>query len=54
MGIPDISWGGTAEQFPKNTDIADPTNWTLAWGHREYVPIVHFIVNSPFGGDYPA
>ena len=53
LGIPGISWGGTVGGvFPKNDDIADPTNWTLAWGHREYVPIVHFIVNSPFGGNY--
>ena len=55
LGIPGISWGGTVGGvFPKNDDIADPTNWTLAWGHREYVPIVHFIVNSPFGGNYAA
>ena len=55
LGIPGISWGGSVGGvFPKNSDIATATNWTLAWGHREYVPIVHFIVNSPFGGDYPA
>ena len=53
LGIPGISWGGAVGgKFPKNSDIATATNWTLAWGHREYVPIVHFIVNSPFGGDY--
>ena len=53
LGIPGISWGGTVGGvFPKNSDIATATNWTLAWGHREYVPICHMIVNSPFGGDY--
>ena len=55
LGVPGISWSGTVGgTFPTNADIADPSNWDLAWGHSEYVKIVRVDVNSPFGGDYTA
>ena len=54
LGIPGINWKGTGfgGTFPKNSDIATATNWSLAWAHREFVPISRVIVNSPFGGNY--
>ena len=55
LGIPGVNWAGTVGgTFPTNEDIADASNWDLAWGHSEYVKIVRVDVNSPFGGDYPA
>ena len=54
LGIPGINWKGTGfgGTFPKNSDISTATNWSLAWAHREYVPISRVVVNSPFGGNY--
>ena len=55
LGIAGISWtGNVGGVFPKNSDIATPTNWELAWSHHEYVPIAHCVVNSTLGGDYTA
>lgn len=55
LGIPGISWkGAVGGKAPKNSDIATAGNWSLAWAHNEYVPITKVVVNSPFGGTYPA
>ena len=41
------SWGGGPD--PKNADLADPDNWTLAYSSRENVPLIQLITNTPFG-----
>ena len=41
------SYGGS--MHPENTDLADKTNWTLAYTSRENVPLIELIVNTPYG-----
>ncbi len=53
LGIAGISWkGNVGGKAPKNSDIANPLSWELAWAHNEYIPITKVVVNSPFGGQY--
>ena len=48
-GLPPVTWTPT---YPRLTDLAIPTNWSLAWSNRQYVPIVRMDCYSPFGGTY--
>ena len=41
------SYGG--DMHPQNSDLADPSNWTLAYTSRENVPLIELIVNTPYG-----
>ncbi len=38
------------DMHPTNADLADESNWTLAYTSRENVPLIQLIVNSPYGG----
>jgi hypothetical protein len=42
------SFGGTPH--PENSDLANPGNWSLAYGSTQSVPLVQMIVNTPYGG----
>ena len=42
------SFGGSPH--PENSDLADPSNWSLAYASRENVPLLQMIVNTPYGG----
>ena len=35
---------------PENSDLADKSNWDLAYTSRENVPLVELTVNTPYGG----
>lgn len=39
----------SGDMHPENTDLADASNWTLAYTSRENVPLVELIVNTPYG-----
>ena len=41
------SYGG--DMHPVNSDLADKSNWTLAYTSHENVPLVELIVNTPYG-----
>jgi hypothetical protein len=45
------SWAGTPH--PENSDLADESNWTLAYSSRENVALVELIVNTPYGQTMP-
>ena len=36
---------------PENSDLADKSNWTLAYSQVQNVPLVELIVNTPYGAD---
>ena len=35
----------SGDMHPENTDLADPTNWSLAYTSRENVPLIELIVH---------
>ena len=37
------------DMHPENSDLADESNWELAYTSRENVPLVELIVNTPYG-----
>ena len=37
------------DMHPENSDLADDSNWELAYTSRENVPLVELIVNTPYG-----
>jgi len=37
------------DMHPENTDLANASNWELAYTSRENVPLVELIVNTPYG-----
>ena len=39
----------SGDMHPENTDLADPSNWTLAYTSRENVPLIQMITNTPYG-----
>ena len=39
----------SGDMHPENTDLADESNWTLAYSSRENVPLIELIVNTPYG-----
>ncbi len=41
------SFGGSPH--PENSDLANSSNWTLAYGSTQSVPLVEMIVNTPYG-----
>mgnify|MGYP003639983699 CR=1 FL=1 len=49
MHIPGISWAG-AFDGPTNPQLADPTNWSLAYSEPRLCGVVELVTNSPFGG----
>ena len=42
------SFSGTPH--PENSDLANASNWSLAYGSTQSVPLVQMIVNTPYGG----
>ena len=47
--LPAQAWSPT---YAHLTDLATPSNWTLAWSNREYIPAIRMTTFSPFGGVY--
>ena len=41
------------DMHPENSDLADESNWELAYTSRENVPLVELIVNTPYGQPSP-
>ena len=41
------SWVGT--MHPENAELADSSNWELAFSSRENVPLIQMVVNTPYG-----
>ena len=39
----------TGDMHPSNTDLADDSNWELAYSSHENVPLIELIVNTPYG-----
>ena len=37
------------DMHPENSDLADASNWELAYTSRENVPLIELIVNTPYG-----
>ena len=37
------------DMHPENSDLADESNWELAYTSRENVPLIELIVNTPYG-----
>ena len=37
------------DMHPQNSDLADASNWELAYTSRENVPLIELIVNTPYG-----
>ena len=41
------SYGGSPH--PKNTDLANPSNWTLAYGSTQSIGLIEIVTNTPYG-----
>ena len=41
------SFGG--DPHPENSDLADPSSWSLAYSSRENVPLIQMVTNTPYG-----
>jgi hypothetical protein len=46
MGIMGVSWN-SADDNPEDADLAEPTNWTLAYDTPKLIPAVKMLVNTP-------
>jgi hypothetical protein len=46
------SWAAASDN-PTNPELADPTNWALAYSEPRLIPVVELVCNSPFGGILP-
>ena len=47
--LPAQNWSPT---YAHLSDLATPSNWTLAWSQQEYIPAIRMTTFSPFGGVY--
>ena len=49
MHLPGVSWAGSFDG-PTNAQLAEPTNWSLAYSVPQLCGLVELVTNSPFGG----
>ena len=42
----------SGDMHPDNTELADKSNWSLAYTSHENVPLVELIVNTPYGATH--